>query len=206
VNDGGNFDVTINGVLITSDSCGYLPQSAPRRRTITATITAPATSPYTLEIYNHRPTAPTDCWNYIDNISLAPLNPDLSADAANVPITYGGTVNMTLDAGTAHAGEDYLLLASLETYPGVAMDGIRVHLNRDPLFRFSRMNANSFFFQNTMGLLDSSGMATATFDTRGPVDPQWLGTHLSFAYILLSGPSSRPVTYGSLPVMVNFIP
>ena len=173
---------------------------------MTATVTAPSTGPYALEIYNHRATAPTDCWNYIDNISLAPLNPDLTADAANVPIAYGGTVGMTLDAGTAHAGEDYLLLASFETHPGLALDGVQIHLNRDPLFQFSRMQANTLIFQNTMGKLDSSGMAMASFNTLGPVDPQWLGKHFSFAFVLLSGPSARPVTYGSLPVMINFIP
>jgi len=173
---------------------------------MTATVTAPATGPYELEIYNHRATAPTDCWNYIDNISLAPVSPDLAADTQNIKISSGGTANMTLDAGAANAGADYLLLASYETYPGLAIDGVRIHLNRDVLFLFSNKNANSNIFKSTMGRLDASGKATASFDTLGPVDPAWLGTNISFAYVLLSGPGTRPVTYGSLPVMVNFIP
>jgi hypothetical protein len=206
VSDGGNFDVTINGVLITSDKCGYLGQSVPKRRTMTATVTAPFTGPYELEIYNFRATAPTDCWNYIDNISLAPVNTDLVVDTQNIKISTGGTAIMTLDAGTANAGADYLLLATYETYPGLNLDGVRINLSLDALFFFSQKNANSYIFKNTMGQLDAAGKATATFDTLGPVDPAWLGQHISFAYVLTSGPGTRPVTYGSLPVMVNFIP
>jgi len=161
---------------------------------------------HTLEIYNHRNTAPTDCYNYMDDFALTPQNPDLYIETYNLSVGTGGSTNLTIEAGASHAGEDYFLLASFGSSPGFNIDGQHVNLNMDALFNISRRNPNSARFQNSMGTLDAYGRAVVTFDTLGSVTPTYEGTTLSFAYVLLSGPGQRPVTYSSLPVLLNFIP
>jgi hypothetical protein len=61
-------------------------------------------------------------------------------------------------------------------------------------------------FQNFNGVLNTSGMAIAWLSTLGPVNPAFLGQRICFAYVLTSGPATRPITHTSLPVMINFIP
>jgi hypothetical protein len=67
-------------------------------------------------------------------------------------------------------------------------------------------NVNTTMFQQTKGKLGAAGNATAVFNTTGPVSPAFLGRTVTFSYVLLAGPATRPVTYASLPVLVNFIP
>ena len=199
-------DVKINGVLISSYTCGSIGQNVPKRVTITGSYTAVGAGPHTIEIENYRNIAQTDCFNYFDNILLQPTNADLFIDEPNVSIQSGRIMNIDLDAGPSHAGETYFLLASYSSYPGFTVDGIHMPLVMDGLFSYSRNAANGSTFQNTFAALDAQGTARARFVTIGPLDPGLLGTHIYFAYALLTGTGQRPVTYASVPAIVNFIP
>ena len=193
--------------MIASDSCGSIPQSSPRRRTLTGTFTAATSGPHVLEFHNWRSISPsTSVINYIDDISLKPANPDFFIETDDISVASGGSTTMTLSAGAAHGGEPYLVLGSLGTHPGFTLDGVHVHLNVDALFNYSKAHINSVVFQNSFGTLDAAGQAACTFDTVGPPNPAFLGMSFDFAYVLLTAPGSRPITYGSLPVKVNFIP
>jgi hypothetical protein len=174
---------------------------------MTGTYTAQTNGLHYLTILNRRSLPPTeDVRNYIDDISLEPATPDLTIDWANISIATGGASTISLDAGPGHNSEHYLLLASFGTFPGFTMDGVAVHLNADVLFNYSLARANTAMFQNSFGTLDASGRGQAVFDTTGPLSPVFLGRTISFAYLLLTAPGTRPVTYASLPVMVNLIP
>jgi len=178
-----------------------------KRATLSGTITPPTPGSYLLEFYNWRNASPSHAvLNYIDDIKLEPLNPDLSVGTDNIRIATGGSVTMSLDAGSAHAGKDYFLLASFGNLPGINVDGFHLLLNMDPLLNYSANNPNSAVFQNSMGVLDGSGQATAVFNMPGPVDPVYLGTTFTFSYVLLTGPGMQPVIFVSIPVLVNFIP
>ncbi len=195
----------INGALIDTDSCGNIGQSVPRRRTLSGSYTPVATGVYTLEIYNYRNAMPTDCYNYIDDVSLEPAAPDFFVENDNISISTGGSTTLTLSAGAAHGGADYVVLASFGCHPGFEADGFHIPLNQDMLFNFERIRLNSSIFQNTMGKLNAAGQATAVFNTLGPVSQAYLGTPFYFAFVLLSAPGTQPVTYVSFPVTVNMI-
>ncbi len=163
---------------------------------------------YTLEINNSRYlSAGSDYKNYIDNITVGPADPDLMINGeSNISVASGRIVFMIIDAGAAHAGEDYFLLASFDSYPGFTASGHYVPLVQDVVFDYSKKNANSSVFMNSKGVLDASGKATPWFNTLGPVDPAYVGKTISFAYVLLAGPGTPPVTHSSNKVMVSFIP
>lgn len=191
-------------MLITSHKCGYL--SSTKRATLSATYTPQTTGLYTIEFYNYRNSAPTCVYNYIDEIFMTPVYEDISVNVPNISSATGGLINLTLDAGATHAGEDYLLLASFGDFPGFKIDGFHIPLNnKDALFNFSLNHPNGQMFLNSKGKLDSAGTAWAMFSTMGPVSSQYLGDEIYFAYVLLSGPSQRPVTYVSNPLMITFI-
>jgi hypothetical protein len=178
-----------------------------RRHTFTGTYTATTSGPYTIEFHNWRNAAASnDIKNYIDDIVLEPAVADFSIETDNISVSTGGSVDMALLAGAAHGGEYYFVLGGLGTYPGFTLDGVRVHLNNDALFAYAQSHPNSGAFQNSFGVLNGSGQATCSFNTGGPTNPAFLGLSFNFAYVLLTSPGTRPITYGSLPVKVNFIP
>lgn len=191
-------------MLIATYKRGSVPQNQPRYGKLQGTFTATYTGPHTIEIYNYRNLNITDLWNYIDDISVAPVDPDFHVDPQKLSIASSGTVTLTLDAGAAYAGKRYLVLASLGTHPGLTVSGLHVPLNPDYAFSYSRNNINSSVFINSSGLLNGAGMATSTFRTPGPVNPTLLGRQIYFAYVLMDS-ASLPIVYASNPVMVNFI-
>jgi hypothetical protein len=194
-------------VLIATHSAGYVPQGyPPKRYTLTGTYTPTVTGLHTLEIFNYRYKEKDDYFNYIDNISLVPRNPDFYIETPNISVATGGNVQLTLDADVSHAGEDYFVLMSSGSAPGLTLNGVHIPLNWDAYFTFSKNMANGLIFQNTRDVLDASGQAIATFNTNGAVNAIHLGRHYTFAYVLTDGPGKPPVTYASFPVLVNFIP
>ena len=108
----------------------------------------------------------------------------LIADTA-VLHTSGGRVNLTLNAGAAFAGRNYILLGSFSgTTPGLSLPGGGVlPLNWDPLTAFIRQHLNAPSCVRFLGTLDAGGGATAMLDTLGPlppsIQPGWT-MHLAF--------------------------
>jgi hypothetical protein len=172
---------------------------------MTGTYTPTTTDYYTLTISNSRNLTQTDCYNYVDEISIAPQNADLSIDGKNISIAKGQLSTITLEAGAANANKTYILLASWDCMPGMNVDGHMLYLSSDWLFNFTKSNYNNSMFQNTLGTLNSQGKAIARFLTFGPLNANYLGENIYFSYAILTG-SGRPITYASLPAMCSFVP
>lgn len=95
-------------------------------------------------------------------------------------------LGLQLDAGRRHAGQRYLMLGSISgTTPGIVFDnGVKLPLNRDAYFNFTRSQPNSAILAHSFGVLDSQGRATATFTP----DARFVGASVSHAFLIL-GPS-----------------
>jgi hypothetical protein len=137
-------------------------------------------------------------WN-IDDLSVVGCDYDatLWAEQYEIPVGTGGSADLVLGAGIAHAGELYVVAGTLSgTDPGFDILGLHVPLNWDQFTSWTIQLAGTGFFQNFSGVLDGAGEARATFDTQGPLDLSWVGLEASFAYctLPLSGFVSNPIT------------
>jgi len=125
----------------------------------------------------------------------------LLADANTLP-SGGGTVNFSLNAGSAHAGRSYLLCSGLSgTEPGTLLPGglVKIPLNRDGLTDFVLNRLNTPAFTGFRGVLDGSGTATAQLNA--PAVPGLIGTTLFFAYA-----AANPWDLASNAVAVEIVP
>jgi len=179
----------------------------PTRYTMSGTYTATTTGPHELEVFNYRNAGMEgSLYNFIDNISLAPHDPDFESSANAISIAAAGSVSMNLKPGPSWANRPYLVLAAFESSPGFVLDGIEIHLNMDNLFWYSFQNVNNANFENSHGYLDGAGEGLFTFHTFGPT-PALYGTVITFEYFMLSSSGTpRPILYASHPVLLNFIP
>src|SRR5439155_26977081 len=110
----------------------------------------------------------------------------LWADRSTLSASAGGAVNFDLLAGSAQAGNIYLVLGSFTgTTPGFTVAGIRVPLNQDFFTDFTATNANSPMLVNTIGLLLPGGTAGASFVLpAGLAPPALAGLYLDFGYLV----------------------
>lgn len=172
---------------------------------MSGTFTPTSTGLHELKIYNYRNAPRTSLVNFIEDIFFVPANPDLTVDPSNISTAAAGSVTLTLDLGPAHAGEDYIILASSSSSPNFMLDGVLIHLAYNNIFQYSLDNMNTAMFSNTYGVLDASGKATATFNTFGAL-PHLKGNNYAFCGLGLSSGGVRPVTWASDPVLLNMIP
>jgi len=110
----------------------------------------------------------------------------LQGDAYTIPARTGGSVNLMLDAGPAHAYRAYLVAGSLSgAKPGFVWPGttVTVPLEIDAFTVLSLVLTNTPAFASFVGNLDGSGRSTATF-TIGAVPPAFNGTFVTFAFAL----------------------
>ncbi len=97
--------------------------------------------------------------------ALKPAYGSLSANASAVSAAAGATVDFGFDAGAAHAGDPYHLLASLSgDAPGFPWNGAVVPLVFDAITLQSIQGANQGGLNAFAGALDAAGMAA----------PQWV--------------------------------
>ena len=110
--------------------------------------------------------------------------PSLSCDVTGISASAGGVALFTLDAGTAYAGREYLLLGTASgTAPGISLPGGAIlPLNPGFFFHCVRTHVNNANFVHFNGTLDAVGGAFARMDSRGPINPALVGKHLDFAY------------------------
>lgn len=127
---------------------------------------------------------------YLDGVFLASGAPAISS-------SLGGSVTLSLTAGRANAGRDYLLLIGFSgTDPGTALpSGGRLPLNLDPLSYAVTNPAFSSLFQDFTGTLDGAGEATAHLHV--PSLPDFVGVQFSLAY------SMPPWDFASTGVTVS---
>lgn len=112
--------------------------------------------------------------------SRAPLTAD-----QDVLFTSGGQVELTLNAGVANAGRNYVLLGGFSgTNPGYTLPGGGIlKINWDNMTTYIWNHINNANFVNFSGTLDAGGGATALLDTLGPLPPSiQTGWTLSFAF------------------------
>ncbi|MHC4379799.1 MAG: hypothetical protein ACYSU1_01735, partial [Planctomycetota bacterium] len=130
----------------------------------------------------------------------------LRSSTFEVSAAAGANINLTLEATTARAGQDYWVLASASgNEPGTSLSGgLNLPLNQDGVFSRSVADANGPIFQNTNGVLDGSGNGSATIAIApGGLPAAAVGQVFSLAYATISGGS---VTYTSNPVNINILP
>ena len=134
-------------------------------------------------------------------ILLNPSQP-LAVDRTTLSASFGGAVELALDAGAAQAGRPYLLFCGASgPLPGTPLPGgVLLPLNWDVLTDLALSLVNTPVFANFHGTLDGQGRATARFDTGGPV-PAATGLGLTFAFAL-----KGPWNSVSNPVAVAFTP
>lgn len=132
--------------------------------------------------------------------------PTLLADLDELSASAGGTQTLELRAGTARAGDLYLLAGSLSgTSPGLTFDGLNLPLNPDAYFLFSLQVAGQPPYANSVGFLDATGAATASFTLPPSSAASLAGLQLHHAYGTLD-PATGLVSLTSNAVPLDFLP
>jgi len=127
----------------------------------------------------------------------------LWADKQQLSARAGGTVNFDMVAGSAHAGEAYLLLGSASgTTPGIAYSGFNLPLNFDFYFNFTAVAAGGPILPTFFGTLDSLGNAAASLTF--PRIPAVAGMELHHAYAVID-PMTFALTFTSNAVPLQFV-
>jgi plastocyanin len=110
----------------------------------------------------------------------------LEADAIEVSLSAGGTVNFDLQAGPAHAGEVYFMLGSLSgTTPGTPFGGLVVPLNVDS-YTLDLLAAPGAIIAGQLGFLDAAGEANASLTVPAGLDPTLAGITANHAYFTIN--------------------
>jgi hypothetical protein len=141
----------------------------------------------------------------LDDVKVQRLyyEPSVWAEAYNFSASSGCNIDIYLDAGPAYAGRDYILAGSFSgARPGTPLPGGEViPLNRDALTDLILNNLNGLIFQNFSGTLDGDGVALATLNIPGAINPSHAGKTITFAFTLTNG-----FDFVSNPVFVDIDP
>jgi hypothetical protein len=167
------------------------------------TLNKPAgTYKYTF-IFGHR-TSPHHTYDLAVevNVEVGDGASPLMADGS-VLSEGGGTVNFFLDAGSANAGRNYLILGGVSgTAPGTTLPGgmTVLPLNWDAFTDFVLLLTNTGLFPNFLGTLDGTGKSTAQINAP-PLPPGFIDVVMYYAYTL-----NNPFDYASNPAEVMIVP
>jgi|GEM_PF-3527914 len=145
---------------------------------------------------------PSDLANDIYANNLLPAAPLLSANPETISASTGGTVSFILEAGTAQAGRDYLLLGSMSgTQPGLPLPGglVTLPLNRDAFTDYILGRLNTPVFMNFLGTLNGAGNSTAQLNSWPK--PGFVGSTMHYAYAL-----RLPWDFVSNAVAIEIVP
>jgi hypothetical protein len=115
----------------------------------------------------------------------------------------GGTVDFTLDAGTANANRNYMLFGSVTgTDPGTPLPGGQVilPLNWDDFTNGIIYLTNTNHCKDFFGTLNAQGLAAAQLNSY-PLPPGTAGIIMHFAYVL-----DAPYDFASNPVGIEIVP
>ena len=86
------------------------------------------------------------------------------SDVENVSIQAGGSQNLWLDAGVAHAAAPYVVVGTMSgTSPGTQLGSVHLPINVDG-YTWVVLGMPPTFFWQFQGLLSGSGTASARFD------------------------------------------
>lgn len=192
-------------MLIASHSAGFVPDSStPTRYTLETTFTPPSKGTYEIEIYNYRNASQTSVWNFIDNISAAPADPDFHNLQNGISGSQGGTMYFQVKMGYQYSGTPYLVLFAEGIHTGFSLDGFDIALNYDGIFQYSLANINSGPFTDNFGTLDGLGRAACQLSL-GP-NPANIGRIFYAQACLLTPPGTRPITHVTNPALFEILP
>jgi len=138
-------------------------------------------------------------------LSYRALNPD----TGTISLSTGGAQTLHVSTGGPHGGDWYWVLASGSgTSPGIGVPGgFTLPLSYDPWFDFSVVAFNTTFLQNTQGILDGAGTATAQVVLPAGLSPSLAGAQFHFAYATAANsPTAASVTSVSGPVSLTLVP
>jgi hypothetical protein len=128
----------------------------------------------------------------------------LFATPTMISVSAGGSQVLTLDAGSAAAGDGYLVAGSATgVQPGTFIGGVTVPLNLDSYTLLTITNANTPTFTNTFGGFDGSGQASASINLPAASDPTLVGLVLSHAYVVFDVAAGGTVSIVSNPVVLS---
>jgi hypothetical protein len=128
----------------------------------------------------------------------------LSADIDQISVGNPGTQKLKLDAGPAHAGDNYRILSSSSgVYPGTDIVGLILPLNWDGLTTYVLSYPDGPFTSDFTGTLDANGLATAQLNLAPSILPGLVGMSLNHAF--LAGPGYVP-TFVSNAVLLEITP
>jgi hypothetical protein len=135
-----------------------------------------------------RSRARVDNYQVIEHRQLDAYPPSLSVAA-------GGTQTLDISLGSANAGFNYLVLASLATAaPGTPIGGgVLLPLAIDPVLIWTASNPNTAPYTNTLGALDAVGHARARFVLPPAALPSLVGITLHHCAIAIK-PTNVPAT------------
>ncbi|MFN3241717.1 MAG: PQQ-dependent sugar dehydrogenase [Planctomycetota bacterium] len=117
----------------------------------------------------------------------------LQASTDQASVAQIGQVDFTLRAGIDEAGQNYQLLGSMTgTAPGTQFGNVLLPLNsqNDPWFALTQAVFSPVILQNTIGVLDANGEATATLVV--PQLASLLGLQFSHAYLVTDNQTLQP--------------
>ncbi len=115
----------------------------------------------------------------------------LEVDVASISLAAGGSAQLQMDAGAAHAGMSYAMLGShTGTSPGQNGYGIHLPLNDGQYFQLTFTNPGFGIFSGFRGALDGAGQATAAVTLPAGTNPALAGLTIHHAFVVLDGPGS----------------
>jgi uncharacterized protein YjiK len=127
----------------------------------------------------------------------------LQADTVSLSLSAGGTQSLTLEFGATRAGDYYLLLGTItDTFPGFTFSGVHIPLTVDPYLSWTLAHPNQPPLAMSLGVLDTSGSAAATFSLAPGADPALAGIVLYHSAVVLDS----GVVQASNPVPLNLVP
>ena len=129
------------------------------------------------------------------------LNPTLAADTTDLSATGSGTVNFDLQGPDSAFGREYLVLAALNSDPGIAINGMTIPLNPDELFLHSYIFRNGPHFVNTDGILGADGAGSAQMVFNPPGLTPFVGSTIDVALITVN-----PLDFTSNGVTLTIVP
>ena len=112
----------------------------------------------------------------------------LVGDVNSISLLSGGTQNLSLNTCLDQSAALYFLLGSASgTAPGLPIDSVVLPLAADSYFNFTLTSPNSPPLGNSLGLLDASGLASASFNLPIGLSPGLAGLVLNHAYLVFDG-------------------
>ena len=135
-------------------------------------------------------------------ISSWPLS--LTADRPTISVVQGGQQKLDLDAGLLRAGKIYVVAGSQAgIFPGLKLGAHSLPLNPDPYMGLL-LGAPNSIIQGSVGILDSNGKATASFQLAKSNNLSLIGLEFDHAFVVF-GATLPSIVWTSNPVALTLI-